>query len=156
MSRTLTPHFTLEEFTRSDTALRKGIDNSQPPLQVLRNLGFLAETLERVRMLLGKPLIITSGYRCPALNFAIGSHPTSAHVLGLAVDFMCHEYGTPLEVAQAIAASDIAFDQLIHEGTWVHLAISRTHNRRDTLTAHFDSGRASYTAGLSISRNTFA
>lgn len=154
--RILTPHFSLDEMTRSDTAVRLGIDNTVLPFEVLRNLGYLAEALERVRAQLGVSLHISSGYRCPALNSAVGSHPSSAHVLGLAADFTAPDYGTPLMIAQIIAGSAIPFDQLICEGTWVHLAISRTHNRGELLTAHFDKGVASYTAGLSISRNTFA
>lgn len=151
----LSDHFTLDELTRSDTALRLGIDNTQPPFEVLRNLGYLAEVLERVRAQLAAPLIITSGYRCPALNAALGSKPTSAHVLGLAADFIAPGFGSPLEVAQQINESAIRYDQLIHEGRWVHLSISRAHNRMQRLTAHFDDGRASYTSGLSISRNTY-
>lgn len=156
MRRYLTEHFTLDELTRSDTALRLGIDNSKPPADVLANLGLLAETLERVRTKLGVPIHINSAFRCEKLNAAIGSKPTSAHVQGLAADFTAPDCGSPLVVAQILASSGIEFDQLIQEGAWLHLGISRVHNRRELLTAHFDKGIARYTAGLSISRNTFA
>jgi len=156
MSRVLSPNFMLDEFIRSDTALRRGIDNTQPPFEVLRNLGYLADTLERVRAQLGTPIIISSGYRCPALNKAIGGASTSAREQGLAADFIAPQFGSPLDIARAIEASLIEYDQLIYEGNWVHLAISRHGSRRQSLTAHFDSGRASYTPGLSPSRNTYA
>lgn len=143
----LSEHFNLNEFTISQTATRKGIDNT-PPEQVIERLRMLAATLERVRGLLGNsPIRISSAYRCKELNRAIGSGDTSAHVLGYAVDFTCPIFGTPKEVAQEIAASSIKFDQLIYEGTWIHLSID-PRNRRELLTAHFKNGKASYTKGI--------
>lgn len=121
----LSPHFTLAELTVSDTACRKGIDNTPPPA-ILENLKRTAALLEEVRTLLGnKPIIVTSGYRCVALNREIGSSDTSAHCQGQAADFTCPGYGSPLQIAQAIYAAKppIKFDQLIHEfGSWVHIA----------------------------------
>lgn len=143
----LSEHFNLNEFTISQTATRKGIDNT-PPEPVIERLRMLAATLERVRGLLGNsPIRISSAYRCKELNRAIGSGDTSAHVLGYAVDFTCPIFGTPKEVAQEIAASSIKFDQLIYEGTWIHLSID-PRNRRELLTAHFKNGKASYTKGI--------
>jgi hypothetical protein len=108
----------------------------------------LANTLEQVRTLLGNNSIrISSGYRCVALNRAIGSGDTSAHVLGYAVDFTCPKFGTPKEVANKIAESPIKFDQLIYEGTWIHLSVD-PRNRREVLTAHFGKGKTTYTKGI--------
>ena len=143
----LSEHFNLNEFTISQTATRKGIDNT-PPEPVIERLRMLAATLERVRGLLGNsPIRISSAYRCKELNRAIGSGDSSAHVLGYAVDFTCPIFGTPKEVAQEIAASSIKFDQLIYEGTWIHLSID-PRNRRELLTATFKNGKASYTKGI--------
>ena len=116
----MTPNFTLAELTRTDTGLANG-----PNADQLANLGRLAATLERVRKVLGgKPLIVTSAFRSPAVNRAVGGSPTSAHVHGLAADFTCPRYGTPLQVCMAIEGSGIEFDQLIHEyGRWIHLGI---------------------------------
>ena len=140
-------HFTLNEFTISQTATRKGIDNT-PSAPVIERLRMLAATLERVRGLLGNsPIRISSAYRCKKLNRAIGSGDSSAHLLGYAVDFTCPIFGTPKEVAQEIAASNIKFDQLIYEGTWIHLSID-PRNRRELLTATFKNGKASYTKGI--------
>jgi len=142
----LTRHFTLDEFVASRAAVRHNIDNT-PSIQIVHNLTLLAETLERVRALAGKPLTITSGYRCPALNQLVGGAPTSAHTLGLAADITCT--GMPPKVlAQMIRDSDIVFDQLIYEGTWVHVGLSVDAPRRDVLTAHFDDGRTTYTEGI--------
>lgn len=143
----LSEHFSLDEFTASETATRKGIDNIPPPA-VTERLRMLAATLEQVRTLLGNNSIrISSGFRCLELNRAIGSGDLSAHVLGYAVDFTCPKFGTPKEVANKIAQSPIKFDQLIYEGTWVHLSID-PRNRREVLTAHFGKGKTSYTKGI--------
>lgn len=121
----LTEHFTLEELTISQTAAREGIDNT-PDATALRNLRTLAETLERVRSKLGnKPVSVSSGYRCPALNTAIGGSKTSAHMQGLAADFIVPGYGTVLQTARAVADAVPDFDQVIYEyGRWVHLGLA--------------------------------
>ena len=142
----LSQNFSLDEFTHSEIALRKGIDNT-PPADVLANLHELASQMEKVRDLLGASLHINSAYRSPKVNAAVGGASTSAHMTGQAVDFICPAFGTPLEVAIEIAASDIEFDQLIAEGSWIHLGI-RGDMRRQVLTAHFNGGKATYTAGL--------
>jgi zinc D-Ala-D-Ala carboxypeptidase len=116
----LSAHFTLAEFLRSETAARHGIDNTPAP-EILHALQRNAENMEAVRALLGVPLHISSGYRCLALNRAIGSKDTSAHVRGLAADFEAPEFGPPVDICHAIVASDIVYDQLLYEHTWVHI-----------------------------------
>jgi hypothetical protein len=126
----LSRYYTLARLTRSDTALARGIDNTPPP-DALENLRRLARGLDAVRRLLGHPLAITSGYRCPALNAAVGGAPASQHAQGLAADFTCPGFGPPLEVVRAIRDSSIAFDQCIYEfGEWVHLSFSPAPRRR--------------------------
>jgi zinc D-Ala-D-Ala carboxypeptidase len=142
----LSPHFTLDELTVSQTAVRRGIDN-KPTIQIVRNLTRLAETLELVRALVGRPLTVSSGYRCPDLNKWVGGAPNSAHTLGLAADITCSGL-TPQDLARRIRDSGIEFDQLIYEGTWVHIGLSATPPRRQVLTAHFDGGRATYTTEI--------
>jgi len=143
----LSEHFNLDEFTASETALRRGIDNTPGPA-ITEKLRMLAATLEQVRTLLGGNAIrISSGFRCLELNRAIGSGDLSAHTLGYAVDFTCPGFGTPKEVANKIAESSIKVDQLIYEGTWVHLSIE-PKNKRELLTAHFGKGKTRYTKGI--------
>lgn len=142
----LTPHFSLSEFTDSPTALRKGISNL-PTESAMINLQRVAETMEKVRNLLGRPVVISSGYRSPALNAAVGGARSSAHLTGLAADFTVPGM-TPSEVAKAIANSNIEFDQLIYEGTWVHIGLSVGAPRREVLTAHFGGGPVTYTRGI--------
>ena len=146
----LSEHFDLSEFTASDTAARLGIDNtpSDIPLYFLHKL---AQTMEEVRSLLGKPIHITSGYRCPALNAAVGSKPSSSHVQGMACDFRCPEFGTILDVIHAIQKSNIDFDQLILEffdggaNGWVHIGIAPAM-RKQLLTINHNGTQAGIVA----------
>lgn len=127
----LSPHFTLSEFTRSETARIKGIDNT-PSAEHLENLRHLAMALEGVRNLLGHPMIITSGYRSPALNKAVDGSATSSHSQGLAADFHCPGFGSDIDVCRMIASSRLKFDQLIFEqasSTWVHFGIGQKMRR---------------------------
>lgn len=126
----LTEHFTLREFLYSDTADRHGINNVPPDNSPIpANLLKLAETLEQVRTLFGLPVHINSGYRCPALNKAVGGVRHSAHLAGLAADIRIDGIA-PHEVTRRIAASDLAFDQCIDEGTWTHLSIDPRMRRQ--------------------------
>lgn len=126
----LTEHFTLEEFLRSETADNRGINNTPPKnLGVYRNLQKLAETLEQVRSMFGKPVHINSGYRCPDLNRAVGGVKNSAHLSGYAADIRISGI-SPQEVTKRIAASGIEFDQCIDEGTWTHLSIDPRMRRQ--------------------------
>lgn len=118
----LTDHFSLEEFTHSDTADAMGIDN-KPTAAHLKNLRKLADGMEKVRALFGKPIDITSGYRNPELNKAVHGVKNSAHALGHAADFHVKGF-TDLDAAKVIRDSGLAFDQLIYErGRCVHLSL---------------------------------
>lgn len=118
----LSPHFTLSELTASDTAARQNIDNTSSP-EIEANLALVAAALEKVRAIAGKPIVVTSGYRCAALNKAVGGAADSYHVKGLAADIN-RPGSTPYEFGQDIIAAGIEFDQLIHEfGRWVHIGL---------------------------------
>ncbi|NUX55909.1 D-Ala-D-Ala carboxypeptidase family metallohydrolase [Paraburkholderia youngii] len=146
----LTDHFTLEELTQSETAARRRIDNT-PSTAIVEHLTRTAHTLEQVRTLLGShPVLVSSGYRSPALNAVVGGAANSAHMTGLAADFICPGFGTPLEICRKVAASGIVFDQLIQEGTWVHIGLARVgqKSRQQALTANFGAGGTTYTSGI--------
>lgn len=109
----LSAHFSLEEFTISSKALSMGVKNDPTPPH-LENLKRLAERMETIRALFNRPIEITSAYRNPQVNAAVGGVPTSAHAVGHAADF--HVDGmTDLEAAKAIRDSVLKFDQLIYE-----------------------------------------
>ena len=96
---------------------------------------YTAIQLDRVRALLGVPVLVSSGFRCQAVNEAIGGAKNSQHTLGQAVDFTAPSFGTPEQVARAIQASHIPFDQLIFEfGRWVHISFVKTNPRGQVLT----------------------
>lgn len=115
----LSPNFTLAEMFATQ---HREIDNTPPP-EIVTTLQATAQHMEKVRHLLGDRVIsVSSGYRCRALNRAVGGASVSAHLTGYAVDFNCYGFGTPLEVCRHLAATDLVFDQMIEEGTWVHLS----------------------------------
>lgn len=146
----LSTNFYLAELTVSETAERKGIDNT-PDTLALQNLFKTATLLEQVRALLGnKTILVSSGYRGPALNAAVGGSNNSDHMRGEAADFRCPSYGSPLDICRAIAASGIEFGQLIWEfDRWVHISLpNRAVKNGEVLTAQLVNRKVVYTKGL--------
>jgi hypothetical protein len=144
----ISEHFTLEEFSFSEAAVRLGLDNTPIPI-VITNLGLMAAAMERIRTLLGnRPIVVRSGYRSAAVNQAVGGVTTSAHCYGLACDFVCPAFGTPAEVALTILKSGIEYDQLILEYGWVHVGLAHEGllSRREALTKR--SAWAVYEPGI--------
>ena len=132
----LSPHFKLEEFTRSQSAARLGIDNT-PHQSLIDSLTRTAYTLEIIRLRIKRPINITSGFRCLKLNEHIGGSPRSAHLKGLAADFVVPGL-TPQEVIHQIR-DIVSFDQLIREyDRWVHIGLA-TPNRGQVLRFFRDS-----------------
>jgi len=117
------PHFSIDELTFSETAIRHGIDNT-PDEKQKDNLFITAMEMENVRELLGNNFIhVSSGFRCLELNTLLGSRETSSHVRGLACDFTSRGYGTPNDIVSAIVDSNIPYDQVILEyDRWVHIS----------------------------------
>ncbi len=120
----LSPNFTLEEATFSETAVRMGINN-QPSPEQLENMKIAADGMEKIRALLGKPIRVNSWLRLPDVNVAVGGSKISSHMDGWAIDFTCAGFGDPYTVAKALKDSDIQVDQCIHEfGRWVHVSFA--------------------------------
>ena len=117
----LSPHFTLDELTHTD---HREIDNN-PTQDEISNLQQLANFLEEVKTVLGgKPIMISSGFRCKALNDAVGSKDSSQHRTGFAADFRVPGM-TPDEVVRAVIASGIGYDQIIREfDRWTHISVA--------------------------------
>ena len=149
----LSKNFTLQEFTKSQTAERRGIDNT-PVEGHLENAKALFENVvQPVRDNFGVT-VINSGYRCGDLNYAIGGSNTSQHCKGQAVDIECP--GTPnYDVAKWIK-ENLEFDQLILEfytpgipdSGWVHVSYKSEDNRKSVLTAMKENGKTVYKANL--------
>lgn len=118
----LSEHFTLDEATYSETAVRLGISN-QPSPQQLENMKIAAEHLEKVRALTG-PLRVNSWLRLPDVNVAVGGSKVSAHMDGWAIDCSSSTH-TPYELCQIVKKAGIKFDQMIHEyGRWMHISFA--------------------------------
>lgn len=142
----LSEHFTLEELSFSELALRRGIINTPGAIQTA-NLRLLCETLlEPARLMLGVPMHINSGYRSNAINLAIGGATNSAHMDGRAADFVPTDL--PLATAfDVLRTSALPFDQIITEcNSWIHIAIAPdgTPPRREALTAMGHAGAWHY------------
>ena len=135
----LSGHFSLSELTKSQTAVRKGIDN-QPTLEHIENLTELCtHILEPTRRNFGKPMVITSGYRSEELCEAIGSSKNSQHAKGEAADF--EMFGVDNKELAKYIKNNLVFDQLILEfynpddpsSGWVHCSYSKEENRKQSL-----------------------
>lgn len=136
----ISPHFTWNEMLQSNTASRLGISN-QPSLFAASNLTRLAYMgIEPVRKHFGKPARVTSGYRSPSLNRAIGGSVTSNHSIGCAVDFELTDVDN-YDVALWMTKNLPEFDEIILEAYtgepnsgWIHCAIRPENNRHRTMT----------------------
>ena len=125
----LSPNFTLEELTVSEIAARKGLDNT-PNATETANLVRVAELLEQVRSLLGKPILINSAFRSKPVNDAVGSRDTSQHRLGCAADIRVPGL-TPKQVVQACIDAKLPFDQVIEEfDSWTHISVPNTKEQQ--------------------------
>ncbi len=138
----LSENFSLQELLKSQTALRKGIDNKPAHPEIITNLQILCEkVLQPVRNHFAKPVVINSGYRCPKLNKAVGSSSKSQHTKGEAADIEIPGVSNK-ELAEYIE-DNLPFDQLILEfyngvdpsSGWVHVSyVNDSDNRKQTLT----------------------
>jgi len=139
----LSEHFTLDEFTSSQTATRCGINNA-PPAEYMPALERTAQGMEMVREVLGDvPILVSSGYRSPELNMLVNGSHGSQHLLGEACDFTAPAFGSPEEIMRAIIKSEVPYDQLIleyydptrHTG-WVHVSFSLRNRRQKLVIDH--------------------
>lgn len=129
-------YFKINEMIRSETADRKGIDNfpnEKERMQILDNLIFLMDYLDSIRSKFGKAICVSSGYRCEALNKAVGGVQTSRHQFGLAADLQCYDNKKLYDMI----AKHFDYDELIWEngGTWVHFSVcqDKKQNRHKKL-----------------------
>ncbi len=124
-------NFTLSELIRSDTAIRYKMYNMPKTEEVLDNMFYLiTECLQPIRDYVKKPIIISSGYRCPELNSRIGGVSTSQHTKGQAADFIIQGLSVN-QAIELIKKSGIKYDQLINEyDKWVHISYNKKGNRQ--------------------------
>ena len=153
----LTEHFKLNEFTKSETAMRKRIDNTPGPVHASNLKKVCEKILEPVRRHFGKPVRINSGYRGAALNAAVGGSSKSQHCNGEAVDFEIDGLPNP-DLAKWVS-ENCEFDQIILEfydpkegpnSGWVHASYSEGKNRKQILTAVNVKGKTVYKPGFVV------
>lgn len=124
-------YFSLSEFLNSSTAKRLGIDNT-PSFEIVDNLNKLADYLDVIREKVGKPILISSGFRCPVLNKAVGGVSNSQHQKGLAADLLCAD----MVKLESVLRETGGFDQLIKEhrkgfpnSYWLHVSVCARNGR---------------------------
>lgn len=151
----LSKNFTLTEFTKSQTALRLGIDNTPNEEHLQAAIALFENVVQPIRDAFGVPMTINSGYRGPELNKAVGGSSSSQHCNGEAVDIEIPGYAN-YDVAKWIEDS-LEYDQLILEfytpgipdSGWVHVSYKADgNNRKQSLTAMKENGKTVYKQGL--------
>ena len=127
----LTKNFSYEELTASPTAKRLGIDNSPPADVVAALTRLVAAVLDPLRQAWGAPIYVTSGYRCAALNRAVGGVPHSQHILGEAADVTTGSRDGNRRLWQLLRRLDLPVDQVINEHNyqWLHISYGPRHRR---------------------------
>ena len=149
----LSENFSLQEYTKSQTATRQGLDNTPNEDHMASAKLLFENVVQKVRDHFGVT-VINSGYRGPALNTAVGGSSNSQHCKGEAVDIECP--GTSnCDVAKWIE-DNLDFDQLILEfitlgipdSGWVHVSYKSEGNRKQSLTAMKENGKTVYKPGL--------
>lgn len=129
-------YFTIDELTKSDTAKRLKIDNT-PNEEQLRNLErLIEEILDPIREKFGKPIMVSSGFRCKALNDAVKGSKTSDHLAGAAADIFClNNEGLFYLICNMAAQGKIKFGQLINEKqfSWIHISLPTVKHQGEIL-----------------------
>lgn len=122
-------YFSLDEFTKSQTAMKLRIDNT-PPASAVANLSRLCrKVLDPLRTSLNRPVVITSGYRCPDLNDAVGGVGNSSHLTGKAADI--HVPGMSISALFNFIKERFMYDELINEfDDWIHVSYSDTNRKK--------------------------
>ena len=126
--------FTLRELTKSDTAKRKGIANMPTKYEEQNLIALVDNILDPLREAYGKPIIVTSGFRCEILNRLVGGSKNSQHRFGMAVDIRTIEDTAEenKKLYDLIIELKLPFDQLIneHDFDWIHVSYSSKHRRQ--------------------------
>ena len=151
-------YFTIAEMVKSETADRRGIDNRLPKALICNVDGLIDNVLDPLREAYGKPVIVTSGYRCEALNKAVGGSKTSEHMKGMAADIV----GTPNTKAEnkklfnLVQELNLPFTQLIDEKnfSWVHVSYDSCNVKKQVLKLYSIGGTIMATINLEFKKNS--
>ena len=153
-------YFTIRELTKSETAVRKGIDNTSSK-EIEKSLtALINNVLDPLREKWGAPIRVSSGYRCPKLNRAIGGAAGSQHMKGEAADItsLSDSRNDNMALLQLLLNSGIVFDQVISEDVdsmgrpnWIHVSYTtKRANRKKRTTMKKVRGKTVYLSGIKI------
>lgn len=130
-------YFTIQELTISNTAQRKGIDNTPDQKAAAALTALVTNVLDPLREAWGRPIVVNSGYRCPKLNRAVGGVARSQHTKGEAADIrtLSNRRWENEQLFKLIVQLKLPFDQLIdeHGYSWIHVSYAEGRNRRQVL-----------------------
>lgn len=122
-------NFKAIDFFKSNIAKKYKINNFVKSQTIIDNLSVVADKIQEVRNLLNCPIIISSAYRCHALNELVKGEKYSQHLYGQAIDFIAPEFGSPEEIVLFLKEMKVEVDQCLIEDGWVHLSIRKNMNR---------------------------
>ena len=133
-------YFTIQELCKSDTATKRGIENKPGLIEEANLINLVNHILDPLREAYGKPIMVNSGYRSPALNKAVGGASSSQHMTGQAADITAGSRAKNYKLFNLIRDLDLPFDQLIFEKgnikegpDWVHVSFNPARDRRQIL-----------------------
>lgn len=151
MTENISRHITYKEATHSNTAIKRGIDNTPGPGELVAMKRLAENVFEPVREHFGRPILVTSFFRSKTLNKAVGGSSTSQHPLGEAIDIKATNGFTNKDIFEFIK-NNLDFDQLIwefgndSEPQWIHVSYKKDNNRKNVLKATKVNGRTKYIA----------
>jgi len=153
-------YFSIRELTKSETAVRKGINNAPDKIITQRLTDLVENVLDPLREKWGAPIRVSSGYRCPKLNKAVGGATGSQHMLGEAADIttLSDSRDDNMKLLKLLLESGITFDQVISEDVdsknrpnWIHVSFTKRHaNRKKKTTMKKIGGRTTYISGIKL------
>lgn len=153
-------HFSIRELSRSETASRKGINNTPNSAVVSALTALIDNVLDPLREKWGAPIIITSGYRCPALNRVVGGAVNSQHIRGEAADIrtISDSPEDNMKLLKCLLESGLIYDQVIAENIdgkgrpdWIHVSYTtKRANRMKKTTMKKISGKTAYIPGIKL------
>lgn len=128
-------YFTVNELCKSDTARLRGIDNTPNAIQISNMEELIKNVLDPLREAYGNPINVNSGFRCPALNKAVGGAKNSEHMTGCAADIDVHSIQGNKQLFDLIQKLNLPFRQLIDESnfSWVHVSYNKNDIKRQVL-----------------------
>jgi uncharacterized protein YcbK (DUF882 family) len=144
----ISQYFSLSEFTRSQTAARQYIDNTPSEIAIENIKKLATQVLDPLREAIGKPITVSSGYRSPRLNKAVGGAENSDHMRGLSADIIIAGVH-PSDVCKTALNLGLPMKNIINEyGKWTHITLGEEGQKTIAMTAEKQNGKTHYIQGI--------